>query len=72
MNAVPSFIAKRAVRKICCEVFGRALIGFALCVPVAIWLGLCDELRLGLMIAMLGAVSIGIAIGASLVERKVS
>lgn len=71
MTAIPQFIAKRSIRKICCEVFGRALLAWAACVPVAIWLGLDDQLRMAALVACLGGVAAGVALGASLIERRI-
>lgn len=70
-TTIPAFIAKRSVRKICVEVFSRALIGFALALPSAIALGLAERLQLAALAATIGGVAAGIALGASLVERKI-
>ncbi len=70
MSAMPQFIAKRSVRKICVEVFSRALIGFALALPAAIALGLADELRLAVLVATISGVAAGIAVGAQRIEDR--
>ena len=47
-----------------------ALIGFALALPTAIALGLADRLQLAALVATIAGIAAGIALGASLVERK--
>ena len=69
-TTIPAFIAKRSVRKICVEVFSRALIGFSVALPLAIALGLADRLQLAALVATIAGIAAGIALGASLVERK--
>lgn len=70
MTAVPQFVAKPAVRKICVSVFSRALIGFALALPAAIALGLAERLQLAALVATIAGIAAGIGLGASLVARK--
>ena len=63
-------ISRFAIRRTCDAVFGRGVLGFAILVPVAIYLGLSEHLRLGAAICALGGVSAGIAIGAQLVAGR--
>ena len=65
------FVSPGALSCACDAVFGRGILGFAILVPVAIYLGLSDHNRLGAAICALGGVSAGIAIGAQLVRGHV-
>lgn len=66
-----NLISRFALRRACDAVFGRGILGFAILVPIAIYLGLSDYNRLGAAICALGGVSAGIAIGAQLVAGRV-
>jgi hypothetical protein len=65
-----NLVSKFALARACDAVFGRGVLGFAILVPVAIYLGLSDMNRLGAAICALGGVSAGIAIGAQLVRGR--
>lgn len=73
MTAMPSFIAKEAVRRECCELYARGMMGAAIMSFIIVALMLVDaDLAIVWVAVSLLCSSIGVALGATLVERRVS